>query len=104
MDISCSFHPIFDFSARLEPIPILADLGYAADCDGIAAYDLKPADFGVDNLPEGRRQEQYFVVCVPQKTEEDARERSLFPTGPVAPRLLGCPGETVFDSEIKMCA
>lgn len=51
------------------------DLGYSSNCDGMGVHDLKPVDFNVENLPEGRSQTQYFIVCVPEKTEEDRQAR-----------------------------
>ncbi len=87
----------------------LADLGYSSDCNELNLHDLKPADFEVRDLPENRRQEQYFIVCVPETTEEDARARSLeprayiAPSGPLVPRLLGCPGEMIFNTDTRLC-
>ena len=92
-------HCAVDFKCVL--ILITLDLGLNSLCD-ISAYDLKPADFEVP-LPEGRKQEQYFVVCVPLTTEQDRLARSLFPTGPTVPRLIGCPGEQLFNAETKLC-
>ena len=34
-------------------------------------HDLKKIDFEVKDLPENRNQDQYFIVCVPQVTEND---------------------------------
>ncbi len=104
----CSKIPGLVYNAELDECAwpdevgcTLQDLGLNSVCD-VPAYDLKSADFSVP-LPEGRTQDQYFIVCVPMTTEEDRRARSLAPTGPVVPRLVGCPGEQVFDANTKMC-
>ena len=67
------------------------------------------------DLPEGRSNDQYFVVCVPESTPEDIQTRKdlkerdpkvlfyVLPTGPIVPRLIGCPEGSVFDSESGMC-
>ena len=54
---------------------LFPDLGYQSTCDGLGIHELKPVDFKVENLPEGRDQTQYFVVCVPQQTEEDKQAK-----------------------------
>jgi len=54
---------------------VCLDLGYSTDCDGMNVHDLKPVDFDVENMPEGRTQTQYFIVCVPEKTAEDRQAR-----------------------------
>ena len=84
-----------------------SDLGYASDCNNLELHDLKAVDFQID-LPENRRQEQYFVVCVPYSTDEDIQKRARaltyeLPTGPLVPRLIGCPNEMNFNPETKMC-
>ena len=74
-------------------------------------HDVKPVDFDMPNgIPEGRTMEQYFVVCVPESTEDDIqmrkeqRARAYFlPSGPLVPRLLGCPDGTAFNGETAMC-
>jgi len=95
----------------------LKELGYNADCNGLAAHDLKAVDFAITDMPEGRSRDQYFVVCVPGTTREDReleaevkntfphlKGRSLvIPTGPVLPRILGCPGGTTFNQETFTC-
>jgi len=49
----------------------VSDLGYKSSCDGMGIHDLKKIDFEVKDLPENRNQDQYFIVCVPQVTEND---------------------------------
>ena len=60
----------------------------AADCNGLEAGDLKAVDFDVPNLLENRVSEQYFIVCVPESTDEDIETRMnqrarayVYPTG-----------------------
>ena len=67
--------------------PFFSDLGYNSDCNNLELHDLKSADFEI-NLPENRKQEQYFVVCVPYTTDDDIQERARsleykLPTGPL---------------------
>jgi hypothetical protein len=85
-------------------------LGFSTDCNDLTLHDLKPVDFEVDNKPDGRTSDQYFIVCVPQTTDADveSRARSLDDgfapaSGPLVPRLLGCPDEMVFNQDNKMC-
>lgn len=61
-------------------------------------------------VPEGRSKQQYFVVCVPESTPEDIKARMeqrartyFLPSGPLVPRLLGCPDGFTFNGESKMC-
>lgn len=89
-------------------------MGYLASCDGHNVHDVKAVDFDMPRgVPEGRSKEQYFVVCVPESTEEDratrkaAMERArsyVLPSGPLVPRLLGCPDGTTFNSETGSCS
>ncbi len=37
----------------------------------MGVHELKPVDFEVQNLSEGRDQTQYFIVCVQEQTETD---------------------------------
>ena len=83
----------------------------AADCNGLEAGDFKAVDFDVPNLLENRVSQQYFIVCVPESTDEDIEIRRnqrarayVYPTGPVVARLLGCPDETIYDAETRSCA
>lgn len=90
-------------------------LGYSTDCNDMSTHQLKSVDFEFpDELPEGRSTDQYFVVCVPQATEDDLQLYSearakygrmvhLITSGPLAPRVLGCPGTMVFDSDTSTC-
>jgi len=89
----------------------LEDLGYASDCGGNELHDVKALDFELnlpDVLAETREQNQYFVVCVPYSTDNDISERARsleykLPTGPLVPRLLGCPDGFAFNAETKSC-
>jgi len=81
----------------------------------MTAHELKPVDFEFPNeIQDNRNVNQYFVVCVNQATDEDvqlyteAREKygrmvHLIANGPLVPRVLGCPGSMVFDSESSLC-
>ena len=44
-------------------------------------------------------------MCVPEVTAADRLAKTRYPvaTGPVAPRLLACPGGSAFDPETKTC-
>lgn len=90
-----------------------SDLGFLADCEGQEKHDVKAVDFDMPTgVPEGRSKEQYFIVCVPESTPEDIAARKaemeraralVLPSGPLVPRLLGCPDGTTFSSESKSC-
>ena len=61
-------------------------------------------------LPEGTGKEQYFVVCVFESTEADIQKRKsqrapewFLPSGPLVPRLLGCPDDSAFNGESGKC-
>ena len=61
-------------------------------------------------LPEGTGKEQYFVVCVFESTEADIQKRKsqrapewFLPSGPLVPRLLGCPDDSAFNGESRKC-
>merc|ERR1711936_202302 len=88
----------------------LSDLGFAASCDGEEAGVLKAVDFEMPYLPEGTAKEQYFVVCVPESTPADIQKRKnqrtkayFLPSGPIVPRLLGCPDGAAFSGESMKC-
>lgn len=81
-----------------------AELGFDANCDGVPAFGLKAADFPLHDLPEGRAAGQYFVVCVPEAGDGSENSDNNALVGPVAPRLLGCPDQMVFDEDTKRCA
>ena len=106
-EVGCSLNGKSDHHIRRDEFyvsPFSPGLGYlAATCSDTSAYGLKPADFDLGKLPAGKNPGQYFLVCVPETTAEDRRARSLVPTGPVVPRLLGCPGELVFNAQSMIC-
>jgi len=88
----------------------LNELGYDANCDGEEEGALKAADFEIPNLPEDVDKARYFVVCVAESTLEDIETRKtqrarayILPSGPVVPRLLGCPEGSAFNAESKIC-
>merc|ERR1711953_63528 len=88
----------------------LGDLGISADCNGLEAGDFTSVDGDIPNPPENRESGQYFIVCVPESTDEDIQKRKeqrarayIYPSGPVVPRLLGCPDPLFFDAETKSC-
>merc|ERR1712088_1010388 len=88
----------------------LTELGFAASCDGEIDGTTKAVDFDMPYLPEGTAKEQYFVVCVPESTPADIEERKnqrakayFLPSGPVVPRLLGCPDGAAFNGESMKC-
>ncbi|TRY73303.1 hypothetical protein TCAL_15787 [Tigriopus californicus] len=81
----------------------LQDLGYNANCNGLGAFDLKPVDFEVNGIPADRTSDQYFLVCVPETTEDDRISERAYSTGEPVPRLLGCPGSYYFDPTIGTC-
>ena len=89
---------------------IIPELGYDANCDGEEEGALKAADFEIPNLPEDVDKARYFVVCVAESTLEDIETRKtqrarayILPSGPVVPRLLGCPEGSAFNAESKIC-
>lgn len=89
---------------------IFIDLGISADCNGLEAGDFTALDSDIPNPPENRESGQYFIVCVPESTDEDIQKRKeqrarayIYPSGPVVPRLLGCPDPLFFDAETKSC-
>ena len=89
---------------------IFLDLGFAASCGEEEAGILKAVDFDMPYLPEGTAKEQYFVVCVQESTEADIQKRKsqrakqwFEPSGPIVPRLLGCPDGAAFSSESMKC-
>merc|ERR1711936_951721 len=78
--------------------------------DGEEAGVLKAVDFEMPYLPEGTAKEQYFVVCVPESTPADIQKRKnqrtkayFLPSGPIVPRLLGCPDGAAFSGESMKC-
>merc|ERR1712038_800474 len=88
----------------------LTDLGFAASCDGEIDGTTKAVDFEMPYLPEGTTKEQYFVVCVFESTEADIQKRKsqrapewFLPSGPLVPRLLGCPDDSAFNGESGKC-
>merc|ERR1712004_286924 len=88
----------------------LGDLGISADCNGLEAGEFTSLDSDIPNPPENRESGQYFIVCVPESTDEDIQKRKeqrarayIYPSGPVVPRLLGCPDPLFFDAETKSC-
>ena len=86
-------------------------MGFAASCDGEIDGTTKAVDFEMPYLPEGTTKEQYFVVCVFESTPADIKKRKsqiaperLLPSGPLVPRLLGCPDGSSFSSGSGGCA
>ncbi|CAB4062246.1 unnamed protein product [Lepeophtheirus salmonis] len=79
------------------------DLGINENCDGYNAYELKALSSDIPNLPQNRYIQQYFVVCLPMLTEEDKLQEIPIATGPIAPRLLGCPEYHEFDPNTNTC-
>ena len=89
-------------------------MGFAASCDGEIDGTLKAVDFEMPYLPKGTTKEQYFVVCVFESTPADIEKRKsqkalgkeewFLPSGPLVPRLLGCPDGSSFSSESGGCA
>ena len=84
-------------------------MGISGDCNGLEAGELTAVG-DVPNMPENRESGQYFIVCVPESTEADIQERKqqrarayVYPSGPIVPRLLGCPDPLFFDPETKSC-
>ena len=90
---------------------LISDLGFAASCDGEIDGTTKAVDFEMPYLPEGTTKEQYFVVCVFESTPADIKKRKsqrapewFLPSGPLVPRLLGCPDGSSFSSGSGGCA
>ena len=103
-----SFPALLDFPDL--PTFLLLELGFDANCDGELDGTTKAVDFNMPYLPEGTTKEQYFVVCVFESTEADIAKRKaqrapewFLPSGPVVPRLLGCPDDTAFSGESGKC-
>ncbi len=80
------------------------DLGYrGANCRKTHAYGQKAVDFKMKNLPDGHSEDQYFVICVPERTREDRKAKALFPSGEIAPRLIKCPEGLVYNRRQLRC-
>eukprot|EP00095_Tigriopus_kingsejongensis_P011760 maker-scaffold241_size241811-snap-gene-1.14 protein:Tk11760 transcript:maker-scaffold241_size241811-snap-gene-1.14-mRNA-1 annotation:"chitin binding peritrophin-" len=81
----------------------LNDLGYNTDCGSLNPFELKAVDFEVLGIPSDRTSDQYFLVCVPETTEDDRVSDRAYSTGPPVPRLLGCPRGHTFNPNTKVC-